>query len=279
MTSFALIIDDAAQYLPENLPANVRLIEIHHPLIHPNAKLSKKEDPGRILPDFLPLKSISLIPQINKTDLTEMLTKAIREFDEIFCLPVSGGINPLFSVLEHISSQKKGRANFHLIDSHTVSAGQGYLYQRTLQLIRKNLSPLTIDESLRKEIPNIYSLFSTPNFSYLLASHFIDAGQAISGEQHSMYPVFGLEDGEFTALEKQKNIHGVIEYFIEFIGEYDQLKEITFLHPSHHQIDDAVNLVQFIHDNIPGVKYSEIRCNDFLSHLIGPRGFGLIVVE
>ena len=279
MTTIAIITDDAAQYLPDNLPANVSLIQIKHRFSNLKTLHQSKKDPGLFFPDFLPLKTSSIISPPNKSEVSAQLVNLIRDFDEIFCITVTRGIDLMYSILEDISIKKKGRAHFHLIDSQTLSAGQGYLIQRTIQLIEQNIPAFRIGENLREEIPNIYTLLCTPNLSYLYTSGFIDAGQVISGEQHSLYPIFGLEDGKFTALEKQKNIHGAIEYFIEFIGEYDKLKEVVFLHPLHQSVAEASYIEQYVHENLPNVHYSEITSNDFLTHLIGPRGFGLIVIE
>lgn len=279
MTSYAIITDDAAHYLPENLPGNVSFIQIIHNFSNLKTRNQSKEDPGNLFPDFLPIKSHSVIFPPNKLELSSQLVNNIRDFDEIFFITVTRGIDSIYSIIEDISIKQKGRANFHLIDSQTLSAGQGYLIQRTIQLIKQNIPAIRIEEKLREEIPNIYTLLCTPNLSYLYASGFVDLGQVISGEQHSLYPIFGLEDGKFTALEKQKNIHGAIEYFVEFIGEYDQLKEIVFLHPARQIVCESTNLEQFVHDNLQNVRYSKVNCNDFLTHLIGPRGFGLIVVE
>jgi fatty acid-binding protein DegV len=279
MTSIAIITDDAAQFFPDNVPDNVSLIHIKHHFSNLKSKKQSQKDAEQFFPDSLPLKISTIISPPNKSDLSDQLVKIIRDFDEIFCITVTRGIDSLYSIFEDISIKQKGRANFHLIDSQTLSAGQGYLVQRTIQLITQKIPAPRIDENLREEIPNIYTLLCTPNLSYLHASGFVDSGQVISSEQHSLYPVFGLEDGKFTALEKQKNIHGAIEYFLEFIGEYDHLKEIIFLQPLRQTIGDACIIEQYVHENLPKVHYTEIICNEFLVHLIGPRGFGLIVIE
>jgi fatty acid-binding protein DegV len=279
MPSIAIITDDAAQFAIDTLPGNVSLIQIKHRFSNLQTLSQSKKDPGQFFPDFLLLKTSSIISPPNKSEVSSQLVKLIRDFDEIFCFTVTRGIDPMYSILEDISIKQKGRANFHLIDSQTLSAGQGYLIKRTIQLIEQNIPALRIDEILREEIPSIYTLLCTPNLSYLHTSGFIDSGQVISGEQHSLFPIFGLEDGKFTALEKQKNIHGAIEYFLEFIGEYDKLKEVVFLHSQRQSVVEASNIEQYVHENLPNVRYSEINCNEFLANLIGPRGFGLIVVE
>lgn len=279
MTSIAIITDDASQCFFDTDPVDVNFLQIKHLYSSFKTANQPNKDQEQFFPDFLPLKSSPVISPPNKVEVSAQLVKFIRDFDEIFCITVTRGIDSIFSIFEEVSVKRKGRANFHLIDSQTLSAGQGYLVHRTIQLIQKNNPALKIEEILREEIPSIYTLLCTPNLSYLYASGFVDAGQVISGEQYTLHPIFGLEDGIFTALEKQKNIHGAIEYFIEFISEYDQLKEVVFLHPLRHPVAEAMNFKQYIHENLPNVRYSEINCNEFMTHLIGPRGFGLIVVE
>jgi fatty acid-binding protein DegV len=279
MTSIAIITDDASQCFLDTDPVDVNFLQIKHRFSNLKTANQPKKDPEQFFPDFLPLKSSTIISPPNKEVVSAQLVKLMRDFDEIFCITVTRGIDSIYSIFEEMSIKQKGRANFHLIDSQTLSAGQGYLVHRTIQLMQQNIPALKIEEILREEIPGIYTLLCTPNLSYLYASGFVDAGQVISGEQYTLYPIFGLEDGNFTALEKQKNIHGAIEYFIEFISEYDQLKEVVFLHPFRHPVAEAINFEQYLHENLPNVHYSEINCNEFMTHLIGPRGFGLIVIE
>lgn len=266
MTSVAIITDDAAQYSLKGLSSNISFFSITH-----TYKKSR--------PELLPLKKRSSISPPSKQALTTLLMNAIDNFDEVFCITTAKEVDSEFSQVDEITRKYKGRANFHLIDSQTLSAGQGYLVEYASSMLQKHINTSKIDESIREIIPNIYTILCTPNSSYLYASGFIDAGQMIEVEQHSLFSIFTLEDGKFNPIEKLKNMHNVMDYLLEFLAEYESLQRVFFIHPLVDLEIETKVIQQFLEENIPGVLFSEFPSSDFFSSLVGPHGFGLIVIE
>lgn len=266
MISVAIITDDAAQYYSKELSSNISFFSIPHTY-------------KKARPELLSLKKRSIISPPSKQDLTTLIVNAIDNFDEVFCITTAKEIDSEFSSVDEITRKYKGKANFHLIDSQTLSAGQGFLVEYASNMLQKNVNASKIDENIREIIPNIYTILCTPNLSYLYASGFIDAGQMIEGEQHSLFSIFTLEDGKFNPIEKLKNLHNVMDYLLEFLGEYESLQRVFLIHPLTDFENEAKVIQQFLEENIPGVLFSEFPTNDFFSSLVGPRGFGLIVIE
>ena len=153
-----------------------------------------------------------------------LLPITMRSF--VYFLP--GVFQHYFLQSMNIHLKNKGRANFHLIDSESLSVGQGYLVNYVFQQVKNGLSAQLIDENLREMIPNIYTILCSPDLSYLYSNGFLDTGQMIAGEQHAIYPVFSLENGHYNSLEKFKNFHGIQDYFIEFLEEYESLQGVGF---------------------------------------------------
>ena len=148
-----------------------------------------------------------------------------------------------------------------------------------MDLISKNVNGNQIEEILREQVPHIYTLLCTPGLSYLHNAGFIDKGQGVVGEMLSLLPIFSLEEGKFTPIDKLKNTHGVIEYFIEYIEEFDDLLQVSFLQSKPPAIQEAKLIKQYIEENYPDTIYTEHPHNNYLASLIGPKGFGLVVIE
>lgn len=211
--------------------------------------------------------------------IQEFFKSINSNYDEVFCILSAGCITHLHNLIQETAKINHSRANFHLIDSQSLSGGLGYLINITIQMIHQKMSPGEIDASLRKKIPNIYTLLGSSNLSVLYASGFIDAGQLIMGEQHSIIPLFSLENGLLNSLEKFKNSQSLLEYLTEFLEEYEKLDQLVLLHPIKSSTSFFHEIKQFANQNNEINSLLEISSNDFLKNLIGSDGFGLILVE
>jgi fatty acid-binding protein DegV len=273
MSNYAIISDDAAQGINKELGGKVNFFNInyYYPLEN---KLNKDQ-----YSHYLPLNRQSTIELSSEVELNELLFTVNAQFDEVFCLISAGGVSSLYSFIENICNKYKGRANFHLIDAKTLSVGQGYLINQISQQVQNDVPAQKIDENIREVIPNIYTLLCTPDLSYLSSNGFMDNGQLIAGEQHSIYSLFSLENGRFNPLEKFKNLHGIEEFLIEFLEEYENLQELAFILPKNKSLPFFQELKHFSIENLNVKSHSEVTSNKYLSSLIGPNGFGLILIE
>jgi DegV family protein with EDD domain len=211
--------------------------------------------------------------------LEKEILSLYQSFDDLFIILVSTELHQTYSLTEKITKKLHGRAAIHLIDSQSIAIGEGQIVQRAADLITQDLSGSEIEEQLRELIPHVYTLLCTPNLSYLHKSGFIDFGQATVGEMMSLLPIFTLEEGKLNPLDKVKNYRNVIDYFIEFIDEFDDLENVSFIHPSTQGLVESKLIRQHMEENFSGVMYSEHSINPFLASLIGPRGMGIVITE
>jgi hypothetical protein len=71
----------------------------------------------------------------------------------------------------------------------------------------------------------------------------------------------------------------VSDFFIDFLQEYDQLEKIAFLHSKNRLQDIFQEIQQLSVELFPQNPISEVNSNAYFSNLIGPNGFGLILIE
>lgn len=280
MPSSCIIADNAAQFTRVNFPENICLRFIN--LKTEYSFVNSKEVPlntGKDFPKHLQLDQDPIIKVPDVEEIREVIENSVNHFDDVFIILHSKDINPVYDMILHILNKIRGRAAVHLIDSQSLSIGQGFLIQSAVDLISKNIDGNQIEETLREQVPHIYTLLCTPGFSYLHNAGFIDKGQGVIGEMLSLLPVFSLEDGKFTPIDKMKNTHGVIEYFLEYIDEFDDLLQVSFLQSTPPAIQEAKLIKGYIEENYPDTTYTEHPHNNYLASLIGPKGFGLVVIE
>ncbi|MCX6054487.1 MAG: DegV family protein [Chloroflexi bacterium] len=280
MSSTCILTDNAIQFTKACFSDDIAFLFLDYKASYSIPSVSNKSKTQ--LSDFpkqLLFEQISILVPPSNEEISEIISSSINSYDDVFILLHSKQINPIFQTVTDILGKMHGRASIHLIDTQSISVGQGYIIQYAHDLISKNIPGFEIDRLLRETIPHIYTLICSPNLSYLYASGFCDIGQCVVGEMTSLLPIFGFESGKLNSLEKVKNIRGVIEYFIEYIGEFADLLQVSFLQTTPPMHSESKVLRQFIEDVFPTTNYSEHPINNYLTSRIGPKGFGLIVIE
>ncbi len=280
MATSCIIADNAAQFTRVNFPENICLRFINNKTEYSFSNLKDKSAQNQDeFPKLLRLNHSPIISSPDEEEIDVLIESSINNFDDVYIILHSKEINPAYEVFSKILSKKRGRATVHLIDSQSISIGQGFLIQSTIDLIAKNINGNQIEQRIRELIPHIYALFCTPSISYLHTSGFIDAGQSIVGEMLSILPIFSLEEGKFSPIDKLKNMHSVAEYFMEYIEEFDNLLQVSFLQSTPPSLQESKLIKQFLDENYPGTLYTEHPHNSYLASIIGPKGFGIVVIE
>jgi fatty acid-binding protein DegV len=131
----------------------------------------------------------------------------------------------------------------------------------------------------RSMIPHIFMMFCTPSLSYLHGAGFVDQGQAFISDMLGLLPIFSLEEGKISAIEKVRNTRGLVDFMQEFICEFDELTHIAFLQSTTPLAHEVRAMREHAQTCFPQTPFSEHHLNLPLASLIGPRSVGLVVVE
>ena len=280
MGSTCIITDNSAQFTRPGFSSAGYLRILQHELEYKNresiALLNMKvsEFPRYISQEFIPI-----FKPITVDSIKELILSILSEYDDIFIITISKELNPLYQAAEIVSNSLHGHATIHLIDSQNVSIGLGLIVQYASELCKKNLPADEIEKLIRLAIPHVYTLICTPNLSFLENSGILDKGQSVIGEMMCLFPIFVLEEGRLNPLLKVKNQRNAVEYFCEFIDEYDSLANVSLIQPVSPSISETKSLHQHLDECFTEVTYSEHTINPFLASMIGPRGFGMVVME
>jgi DegV family protein with EDD domain len=275
-----VLTDNAAQFNRPNFPGCKHVHVFHEEIQLQNGiqkdvrEIRVSEFPKRVSQD----RQAQLI-LLDADAITKKILALSQVYDEIFIILISSALHPLFTVTSSVVKKLRGPSTIHLIDSLSLAIGEGRLVQLAAELINQNKNSVTIEEKLRSVIPHTYTLLCTPNFSYLQKSGFIDRGQSISGEILGFLPIFSLEEGKLNPVEKVKNYRSVVDYFIEFIDEFEKLDNIAVLQPCGGNLNETRLIRQHVDEFHPDVLYTEHTINPYLASLIGPQGMGIAITE
>jgi fatty acid-binding protein DegV len=94
-----------------------------------------------------------------------------------------------------------------------------------------------------------------------------------------LLPIFSLEDGRLTPLEKARNTRHLIDFWQEFLDEFSDLIHIAFIQsipPLTHEVRTLREHATTIYPKTP---FSEHPINLPLATLFGPRCSGVFTIE
>lgn len=231
----------------------------------------------------LPLSSTRVLhPQIltpGVTHFRELFLSLSQVYDEILVLLMSNQLSPIYDQIVQAVTPIQSHTDIHIINSQTTSVGLGILVQSAAQLMDEGVSVTEIERRLRKQIPHIYTLLCTPGLSYLHYAGILDQAQATVAELLNMFPIFTLEEGRLTPLEKVRSQRSALDFFQEFLDEFDDLDQIALLQGTPQLLQESRLLKQYAAETHPSALYSEHTINTILATLTGPRCLGLVVSE
>jgi DegV family protein with EDD domain len=247
---------------------------------------------GRVYPQSGELRASDLPPFPNGSNFPGVLYPladqicqffaAIEEekaFDRILAILTSAHLSPLFSQVKDALRSFSGRVQIQLIDSHSTSIGLGFLVQNAVEAILKNCAFTDVELLVRRLIPQIYAIICTPGLSYLHQAGFVDRSQALVGEMLGLQPLFALEEGHLTPLEKVRNQRQVLDSFQEFLDEFESLQHIGLVQNIAPNSQDSRLLREHALANFPKTPFTEHSINLALAALLGPHTSCLFAVE
>ncbi len=200
-------------------------------------------------------------------------------FQDILVVLTSASLSPAFANAHLAAQAVQGRARVTVIDSQTTSIGLGLLVQTAAEAIAHGASAVDVERSVRSLIPRIYMMICAPGLSWMYHAGFVDQAQAFVGEMLGLMPIFTIEEGQITAVEKVRNTRSLVDFMQEFVCEFEELQHIAFIQSIPGLSHEARMMREHAQSCFPQTPFSEHTINLPLATLVGPRSVGLVVVE
>lgn len=233
--------------------------------------------------NYLPPSTLNGIqPRLRPPDpetFYSLFQKHANDYSHILAIFSSSELVPVYKAAEEAAQAAKNLVPITLIDSQTLSIGVGLLVQIAAQEAINGKDPWDIEQKIRRTIPKLYTLICTAGLSYLYEAGFIEKPQAIAGEMLNMLPVLSFEEGKISPIEKARNVRGALDFFQEFLEEFENLAHIAVIQglpPFNHETQILRN---YVHEMFPDVPFSEHSLNLPTAILFGPRTIGMVILE
>ncbi len=232
--------------------------------------------------DLPPTASEQLRPRLiapSVETFAELYLNLSAHYRDILVILTSASLNPAFQNAQKAAETLQGRVNVSVIDSQTTSVGLGLLVQAASEAVAAGQPAPAIEQMVRSLIPHMYMMVCAPGLTYMHYGGFVDAPQAFVGEMLGLMPIFTLEEGQLSAVEKVRNTRSLVDFMQEFICEFDDLQHIAFIQSVPALPHEAKAMREHAQTCFPQTPFSEHTINLPLATLIGPRAIGLVAVE
>jgi DegV family protein with EDD domain len=219
-----------------------------------------------------------LIPP-SAEEFEALFLKLNQHYDDIIAILASSSLTSVFENARQAAQATQGRARVTAIDSQTTSVGLGLMVQTAAEAAARKVMAVDIERTVRSMIPHTYMMMCTPALSYLYHAGYVDQAQAFVGEMLGLMPVFTLEEGVLSAVEKVRSTRSLVDYMQEFICEFEDLVHIAYIQSTPPLTHEARLMREHAQTCFPQTPFSEHAINLPLATLIGPRSIGLVAIE
>jgi len=201
-----------------------------------------------------------------------------RDYAHILVAVMSAALAPVAAAAAEAVTRYIGRARINLIDSLNTSAGLGLLVELAAAAAQAGQPVGDIEKQLRAAIPHIYTLLSVPQMERLAAEGFISPAQATVGDMLGIFPIFVLEGGRLSPLQKVRTGRHLVESLQEFMEEFAAPRHIALIKGMRSHTRTRP-LKQFAAELFPETPFSEHGLPAPLTRLFGDDAMGLVVMD
>jgi len=280
MTNICILTDTAVQFPAPAFEGRqlVHQIPLH---IEYNQKIYKNCE--GIKAHDLPLSlingdQVTLIPPTSE-EFKEKLISLSQKYDEIVVITHSTRLSSTYENACLAAEKVRGQTKIEVIDSQTISTGQGLIVQAAANAAEKGMDLEEVKDLTRNFLPRVYSVFIIQGLSYLENIDVLKHAQAVIGEKFKMLSMFMLDNDVFFSTYKARNKRHIVELFHEFLFEFPNIEHIAFTQGNPPFENETRALRERIAEDFPGALISEHINNAPITAIMGPRTLGMFVMQ
>jgi len=202
-----------------------------------------------------------------------------QAYDSILVMTGSSLLSPATRHALSASGQFSNHARLEVLDTRTTATGLGWLVETAAGAASAGEALEAIVKRVRAVIPIIYSVFCIPDLDALAENGYLSLAQAQAAEILGLLPIFMLEDGWLSPLEKVHSQRAVVECLEEFMDEFDSPQRIALTHGEAYDTVRMRPLRQHIRERHPQAYFSEHIFSPHLAALFGSRSIGMTIME
>lgn len=202
-----------------------------------------------------------------------------RDADAILSIHASREILPSWQNARAAAKQMAGRCQIEVIDSRTISAGQGILVRLAAKSLEGGASFDETVRILRGAVERIYSVYYVESTEFLMQNQIMSPSHSILGMMLNLKPVLTVEEGRLTPMEKVKTRTQAIDRIAEFAVEFLSFDDAVVVQHRAGGNDPSRMLYDRLNADFPNQQFPNTLYGASLAALIGTEATGLAILE
>ncbi len=220
-----------------------------------------------------------LIHVPTQEDYLEVYDRAAREYDAIISIHASREILTSWQNARAAAQQVMGRCEIAVLDSRTISAGQGMLVRLAARALTDAQTAEDVVRILRGAIERIYSVYYVESTDFLMQNRIMTPSHSILGMMLNLKPVLTVEEGRLVAMEKVRTRIQAIERLVEFAVEFTDFEDAQIVQHRPGLTDQTRMLNDRLATEFPDRLFPSTLYGASLAALIGAEATGLVILE
>jgi len=220
-----------------------------------------------------------LIHVPTQAEYFEVYDKLAREHDVIISIHASRDILTSWQNARAAAQQMAGRCQIDVVDSRTISAGQGMLVRLAARSLASGAAPEDVVRALRGAVDRIYSIYYVEATDYLMQNRIMTPSHSILGMMLNLKPILTVEEGRLVPMEKVRTRIQAIERLVEFAVEFTEIEDALIVQHRPGLTDQTRMLNDRLAAEFPDRRFASTLYGASLAALIGADATGLVILE
>lgn len=211
--------------------------------------------------------------QVNAHEFEEEFIKHVKNGDSIICITLSSALSGTFNsanIAKNNIIEEYPEAKIELVDSSSVSMGQGLLVLKACEMRDKGLSVEEIVTWIEENKRKIIHSFVVDSLNHLKRGGRISATTAAIGGLLNIKPTLYIDDdGKVVQGEKIKGKKKVLKFLVNEVKEKAINSENEILYIMH---GDALEEAEYLKETIlQELNFKEVKI-EYIGTVIGTHG-------
>jgi DegV family protein with EDD domain len=220
-----------------------------------------------------------LIRVPSQEDYLAVYERISRDADAILSIHCSREILPGWQSARDAAQQIMGHCRIEVVDSRTISAGQGMLVRLAAKTLASGEPFDEVVRVLRGAIERTYSVYYVESTDFLMQNRIMSPSHSILGMMLNLKPVLTVEEGRLRPMEKVRTRVQAVERLVEFAIEFEELDDAMIVQHRPGSSDQTRMLYDRLGAEFPNRRFPNTLYGASLAALIGTDATGLVILE
>lgn len=216
-----------------------------------------------------------------EAEYLEVFTRLAHTSEAIVSIHASREMFPSWHRARRAAQQIAGQVPIAVIDSQTLSAGQGMLVRVAVRAVEDEPTFDDVVRKIRGAVERIYSVYYVETMTFLAQTNLMSVSHTILGTMLGIKPLLTVEEGRLRPMEKARTRAHGIEQLAGFGAEFepDEVEDALIVQHKAFMSEQTRMLQDRLALDHPNRHFPYGMYGPSLAALIGVDATGLIILE